>query len=88
MMMTVTPTEKFNFVKRQIELRKQEIAQTQGMINMVKKQLKEMGINSKQELDSALSEAKTKYEAARVDYENKMKRFEDAYKDFFGGEIC
>lgn len=86
--MTVTPTEKFNFVKRQIELRKQEIAQTQGMINMVKKQLKEMGINSKQELDSALSEAKTKYEAARVDYENKMKRFEDAYKDFFGGEIC
>lgn len=87
-MMTVTPTEKFNFVKRQIELRKQEIAQTQGMINMVKKQLKEMGINSKQELDSALSEAKTKYEAARVDYENKMKRFEDAYKDFFGGEIC
>jgi len=87
-MMTVTPTEKFNFVKRQIELRKQKIAQTQGMINMVKKQLKEMGINSKQELDSALSEAKTKYEAARVDYENKMKRFEDAYKDFFGGEIC
>lgn len=87
-MMTVTPTEKFNFVKRQIELRKQEIAQTQGMINMVKKQLKEMGINSKQELDDALSEAKTKYEAARVDYENKMRRFEDAYKDFFGGEIC
>ena len=87
-MMTVTPTEKFNFVKRQIELRKQKIAQTQGMINMVKKQLKEMGINSKQELDSALSEAKTKYEAARVNYENKMKRFEDAYKDFFGGEIC
>lgn len=86
--MTVTPTEKFNFVKRQIELRKQEIAQTQGMINMVKKQLKEMGINSKQELDSALSEAKTKYESARIDYENKMKRFEDAYKDFFGGEIC
>lgn len=87
-MITVTPTEKFNFVKRQIELRKQEIAQTQGMINMVKKQLKEMGINSKQELDDALSEAKTKYEVARVDYENKMKRFEDAYKDFFGGEIC
>lgn len=87
-MITVTPTEKFNFVKRQIELRKQEIAQTQGMINMVKKQLKEMGINSKQELDDALSEAKTKYEAARVDYENKMRRFEDAYKDFFGGEIC
>lgn len=87
-MMTVTPTEKFNFVKRQIELRKQEIAQTQGMINMVKKRLKEMGINSKQELDDALSEAKTKYEAARIDYENKMRRFEDAYKDFFGGEIC
>lgn len=87
-MITVTPTEKFNFVKRQIELRKQEIAQTQGMINMVKKQLKEMGISSKQELDDALSEAKTKYEAARVDYENKMRRFEDAYKDFFGGEIC
>lgn len=86
--MTVTPTEKFNFVKRQIELRKQEIAQTQGMINMVKKQLKEIGINSKQELDDALSEAKTKYESARIDYENKMKRFEDAYKDFFGGEIC
>lgn len=84
----ITPEEKFNHCKRMVETRKQEIAQVQGMINMVKKQLKDMGINSKQELDEALSEAKTKYEAARQDYENKMKRFEEAYSSFFGGEVC
>lgn len=79
----ISPEEKFEHYKRQIEHKKEQLAQTQGMLNMVKRQLAEMGINSKAELEAALSEAKTKFEAARVDYTNKMKDFEETYGDYF-----
>lgn len=81
----MTPEEKFNHFKKLIETRKQEIAQTQGMLSMVKKQLQDIGINSKKELEEALKDAKIKYEAARVDYENKMRDFESEYKDYLRG---
>jgi F0F1-type ATP synthase membrane subunit b/b' len=79
----MTDLDRFNYIKRQIETRKQEIAQNQGAINMVKKQLKEMGINSKKELDEALSKAEAEYKAAYEDYHAKLNRFEEMYKDFF-----
>ena len=83
----MTPEEKIQFCQRQIDTRKQEIAQSQGKIDMVKERLAEMGINSKKELEEALAKAEKEYVAARQDYESKMSDFESKYGEYFPREI-
>lgn len=83
----MTPEEKIQFCQRQIDTRKQEIAQIQGKIDMVKERLAEMGINSKKELEEALARAEKEYVAARQDYESKMSDFESKYGEYFPREI-
>lgn len=82
-----TPEEKIQFCQRQIDNRKQEIAQIQGKIDMVKERLAEMGINSKKELEEALAKAEKEYVEARRDYETKMSEFEAKYGEYFPREI-
>ena len=83
----MTPEEKIQYCQRQIDARKQEIAQIQGKIDMVKERLAEMGINSKKELEEALARAEKEYVAARQDYESKMSDFESKYGEYFPREI-
>lgn len=83
----MTPEEKIQYCQRQIDTRKQEIAQIQGKIDMVKERLAEMGINSKKELEEALAKAEKEYVAARQGYESKMSDFESKYGEYFPREI-
>lgn len=75
--------EKIRHYKGQIFSRKQDIAQIQGKMDMIKEQLADMGINSKKELEDALKKADKEYRAAREEYESKMAAFEDKYGEQF-----
>lgn len=78
----MTPEEKMQYCQRQIDSKKQEIAQVQGRIDMVKERLADMGIRSKKELETALAKAEAEYKKAETDYETKMQDFEIKYKEY------
>lgn len=78
----MTPEEKLSYCQKQIDYKKQQIAQIQGKIDMVKERLADMGIKSNKELANALAKAETEYNTAKKDYEEKMQNFETKYKEY------
>lgn len=78
----MTPEEKMQYCQKQIDYKKQQIAQIQGKIDMVKERLADMGIKSNKELANALAKAETEYNTAKKDYEEKMQNFETKYKEY------